>query len=198
VTGDELHTALPDDSRWRRLQDREVTCPTCGGVHRGVFDLACGKPDPFPETDAYSPNAAVLTSSRFLSEDFCVLDGEQHFVRCILQLPIVGAADERFAYGVWARLAKADFVRYTESFDQGQQGGLGPWPGWLSNRLVGYLDSLGLTCRVQPRNGRQRPTVALQPGDHPLVAEQRDGITFDRLLEIYAVNGHDLRRALTD
>jgi len=198
VTAADPHSALADDSRWRRLHDRQVACPTCAGVHTGVFDLACGKPDPFPEVDAYSPNAAVLTSTHFLSPDFCVLDGEHHFVRCILQLPIVGATNEPFGYGVWSKLAKADFARYTESFDRGEQGGLGPWPGWLSNRLVGYPDSLGLTCRVHPRNGRQRPIVELTPGDHPLAVEQRHGVSFDRLLEIYALNGHELGRALSD
>jgi hypothetical protein len=32
---------------------------------------------------------------------------------------------------------------------------------------------------------------------HPLAIEQRDGITFDRLLDIYAANGHDMRAALS-
>jgi hypothetical protein len=40
--------------------------------------------------------------------------------------------------------------------------------------------------------------IELEPTDHPLAVEQRDGITFDRVLEIYALHGHDLRTVLSD
>jgi hypothetical protein len=52
---------------------------------------------------------------------------------------------------------------------------------------------VNLKCHVRPRSGRQRPLIELEPTDHPLSVEQRDGISIDRLLEIYAINGHDLR-----
>ena len=72
------------------------------------------------------------------------------------------------------------------------------WFGWFSNRLNGYPDTLNLKCQVRPRDGRQRPHIELESTEHPLALEQRNGITFDRLLEIYAANGHDLRAALSD
>ena len=81
----------------------------------------------------------------------------------------------------------------TDSFDSGDQGRLGPWFGWFSNRLKGYPETLNLKCQVRPRSGRQRPLIELEPTEHPLAVEQRDGITIDRLLEIYSLNGHDLR-----
>jgi hypothetical protein len=34
--------------------------------------------------------------------------------------------------------------------------------------------------------------------EHPLAAEQRDGITLDRLLELHALHGHDIGPALTE
>jgi hypothetical protein len=49
---------------------------------------------------------------------------------------------------------------------------------------------------LHPRDGRQRPCVELEPTGHPLAIEQQRGISLDRLLEIYALNGHDLRPAL--
>jgi hypothetical protein len=75
---------------------------------------------------------------------------------------------------------------------------LGPWFGWFSNRLKGYDDTLNLKCQVHPRPGRQRPWIELEPTDHPLAVEQRRGMTLDRLLEIYALNGHDIRQTLLD
>jgi len=50
----------------------------------------------------------------------------------------------------------------------------------------------------EARDDRQRPRIELEPTDHPLAIEQRAGITFDRLLDIYALNGHDIARALVD
>ncbi len=125
-------------------------------------------------------------------------DGEHFFVRCVLLVPIVAASGDRFGFGVWSTLSKQNFTLYVDTFDGGEQGGLGPWFGWFSNRLKGYPDTLNLKCRVMPRDGRERPLVELEPTAHPLAVEQRDGITFDRLLEIYALNGHDLRGALSD
>src|SRR5262249_38464044 len=80
----------------------------------------------------------------------------------------------------------------------GTKANLGLGSGWFSNRLRGYPDTFNLKCQVHPRSGRRRPYIQLEPIDHPLVREQRNGITFDRLLEIYAIHGHDLQAALTN
>jgi hypothetical protein len=167
-----------------------------------LFDLASNRPEFWPGDEAKSPNSAVLTSARVsdnvLTEDFCILDGEHFFVRCVLQLPIVGASGDCFGFGVWSTLSKQNFELYVDTFDSGRQGGLGPRFGWFSNRLRGYPDTLNLKCHVMPRDGLARPCVELERTSHPLAIEQRDGITFDRLLEIYALNGHDMRAALSD
>jgi hypothetical protein len=189
---------LENDPRWHRLHDRPWVCPSCGATHVGTFDLAYAKPDAWPGNEEYGPNSTVSTSTHFLSEDFCVLNNEHHFVRCILELPILGADTECFAFGTWSTLSKKNFALYTKTFDSGNQGELGPWFGWFSNRLRGYPDTFNLKCQVHLRSGRVRPHIQLEPFDHPLVREQRDGITFDRLLEIYGLHGHDLKAALTN
>jgi len=183
---------LDRDPRWLRLHDRQWICPCCGSKHAGLFDLACDKPDFWQGTDERSPNSKVRTSNNVLAEDFCVLDGQHFFVRCVLQLPIVGSSDAHFGFGVWATLSRKNFDLYLDTFDLGSQGHLGPWFGRLSNRLEGYPDTLNLKCQVRPQDGRQRPYVELEPTDHPLAMEQRSGITFDRLLDIYALYDHDL------
>lgn len=189
---------LDQDPRWLRLHDHQWTCPCCGLKHGGLFDLECLKPEPWQGSEERRPNSQVLTSANILTEDFCILDGEHFFIRCVLQLPIVGRPDTFFGYGAWATLSSTNFDLYLETFDSGEQGALGPWFGWFSNRLKGYPDTLNLRCHVQPRSGRQRPFIELEPAQHPLAIEQQNGITFDRLLEIYALNGHDLRTALSD
>jgi hypothetical protein len=51
---------------------------------------------------------------------------------------------------------------------------------------------LALKSQVRPSDGRQRPFVELEPTDHPLAIEHADAISFDRLMQIYALNGHDI------
>jgi hypothetical protein len=187
----------PDaDPRWLQILERPWTCSTCGERHEGLFDLACSKPEQWPETEQKKPNSEAHHSQHFLSEDFCILEGEHFFVRCVLDVPLIGSGGRSFGYGVWSTLSRKNFLLYRETFDSGEQGDLGPWFGWFSNRLKGYPDTLNLKCQVHPRAGRQRPWVELEATDHPLALEQRNGISFDRFVEILALHGHGWDRAL--
>jgi hypothetical protein len=120
---------IEDDVRWRRLTRTGIVCRGCGERHKGLFDLACDGPEHWPgdrQSDR-EPNSAVRARTDVLTEDFCVIEGRDHFVRCVLQLPIIGATDQVFGYGVWSTLSPANFNRYLETFDSGAQGDLGPW-----------------------------------------------------------------------
>ena len=189
---------LANDPRWRRLWDKPWFCSVCGETHQGLIDLACGNPAQWPGIEDKAPNSALDLDGNFLSEDFCVLEGQYFFVRAVLELPIRGSGGQLFGLGAWATLWREDFVRYVAAFDSGEQDELGPWFGRFSNRLEGYPDTLNLKCKVHPVSGRQRPRISLEPTPHTLAVDQQSGITFDRLLEIYAINGHDIRAALTD
>lgn len=188
--------SLENDPRWRRLNDATWICPCCGISHGGLIDLACSKPEPWTGSEDKVPNSEVASSRHFLSEDFCILDGEHYFVRCTLEIPLIGSGGRHFAYGVWSSLSAKNFRAYVDTFDSGAQRDLGPWFGWFSNRLKGYSETLSLKCQVHPRPGRTRPWIELEPTEHPLAVEQRRGITLDRVLQIYALNGHDLTAAL--
>jgi hypothetical protein len=201
ISRDDTHSTdheLARDPRWRRIHDRQWTCPCCGGAFHGIPDLACDAPDQWRGPVDYAPNSALDMSGDFLSADFCVLDGEHYIVRCVLELPIIGSGGEVFGYGVWSSLSEKNFQLYLEHFDNGEPDESQSWFGWFCNNLKGYPDTFLLKCQVHPRTGRQRPLIALEPSDHPLAVEQRQGITFDRLLEIHAANGHDLGAALSD
>jgi hypothetical protein len=55
---------------------------------------------------------------------------------------------------------------------------------YLSNRQSQYPDTLALKLVVQTGTKGARPSVRLEPTDHPLTIDQRDGIALETLLEI--------------
>lgn len=59
-----------------------------------------------------------------------------------------------------------------------------PFFGWLSTALPLYPETLHLKTHVHTRLVGQRPFIELEPTDHPLAVEQRDGITMERVREI--------------
>jgi len=187
-----------NDPRWKRLHDRNWTCPCCGRAHNGLFDLSVDAPIYWKGPHEPLPNSELRSSATILTQDFCVTEGEHFFIRCVLELPIIGVPETRFGFGVWSSLSKKNFDLYVDSFDSGVQAHLGPWFSWFSNRLRDYPDTLNLKCQVHPRDDRMRPLIELEQTEHPLALEQQHGITFDRVLELYAISGHDLRKALTD
>jgi hypothetical protein len=182
----------PLDPRWQLLRNRSWTCASCKQEHQGLFDLGCRKPDYWTDDGDAQPNSAVVGSTHCLTEDFCIVNGESYFVRGLLRLPLVGDPDRYFAFGVWSSLAQPNFERYVETFDDATQNEIGPWFGWFSNSLKAYPDTRGLKCRVRPQPHGQRPWIELHDADHPLVKDSREGITYERLLAIYAANGHPM------
>ena len=184
---------LEDDIRWRRLTRTGLRCGSCDELHKGLFDLAADAPAQWSGTEDPEPNSALGDRTTALTHDFCVIEGQGQFVRCVLRLPIMGGKDEFFGYGVWSSLSAKNFEIYRDTFDSREQGELGPWFGWFCSNLKGYPETVGMKCKVHPQSEGKRPLIELEPTDHPLSVEQRDGVTLDRLLEIFALNGHDLR-----
>lgn len=192
-----MNGASDNDPRWRALIEGEFTCRDCGGTHQGMFDLAMPCPDIWQGDRTQRPNSDVAASpDHVLTEDFCILGGGHFYIRAVLPLPLIGMPGETFSYGVWSSLSPANFDLYRDGFDEDEPADPGPWFGWFSNRLKGYPDTLNLKCQVHPRAGGQRPWLELEPTDHPLAIEQREGITIARLMEIYALHGHDMRPGL--
>lgn len=154
-------------------------CPTCDKWHEELPDVGYDRP-------AYAngvPESEQQTRL-FLTSDLCVIDDKDYFVRCVLPLPIRGT-DEQFMWGVWSSLSKQNFLRYQASYDDNMSD-WEPMFGYLSNRLPGYPDTLSLKLSIQPQEQGARPIASLDPTDHPLAIEQRDGIALEKVLEIVA------------
>jgi hypothetical protein len=164
------------------------TCSRCGRVHEGLpHDWGFDAPVYWY---ALSPDERSTRGK--LSEDLCVIrdeEGEHFFIRGILPIP-VRTSDEEFRYGVWASLSEKSFRRVVELWNDPKRTEEPPYFGWLSNSIAGYPETLSLKTNVHTRDLNLRPTIELQPTDHPLAVEQREGITPERLQELVELQLH--------
>ena len=152
-------------------------CSKCDRWHVGFPDI--GYDSPFyvggiPESER--------ADRLFLTSDLCVIDNENFFIRCLLVLPVKGL-EERFGWGVWSSLSETNFMRYQEHYST-DKSLWEPMFGYLSNQLPDYPDTLNLKLSVQPGGARMRPLLTLEPTDHPLSVQQRDGFSIDEVLRI--------------
>ncbi len=163
----------------------EFTCSSCGEVHRGM-----------PAFDAEAPLSyyAVPKEERevrcLLGSDDCVIDGNAFFVRGCIEIHVEGE-DEPFSWGVWVSLSEASYKQWVESFHLEKRSHLGPFFGWLNSWLKPYPETMNLKTRVHLRDGGVRPYIELEPTEHPLAVEQRNGISVQRVAEIYEQMVHD-------
>jgi hypothetical protein len=125
-----------------------------------------------------------------LGPENCVIAGEQFFIRGRLVIPVIdggsveGASPE-FDWGVWVSLSERNYERTTELWTTPGRESEPPYFGWLCTELPLYEPStLGLKTHVHTQPVGERPTIELEPSDHPLAVEQRTGITAARVQEI--------------
>lgn len=186
-----LGLGKPAPTAFQLLNDNAWFCKTCNKPHDGMFDLGCRAPDTWPFPRDFEPNEALRTDNHFLSEDFCVLGGEDFFVRCIFYVPVHGM-QQNFGFGVWSSLSRSNFKLYADSFDDPDQDRIGRMFGYFSNSLFGFEETVPEHCDVVPQANGQRPILFLHNEEHELSLAQRDGITPERVMEIYAAYGHEV------
>jgi hypothetical protein len=128
-----------------------------------------------------------------LTSDLCSWTDDRgdpnFFIRGVLKVPVLGTGDV-LGYGVWSSLSESSFNRAVELWDDPDRIDEPPYFGWLSNSLPGYPETLNLKVDVITRHLDFRPDIELHDVDHPLIREQREGITVERVREIAELNMH--------
>jgi hypothetical protein len=162
-------SSFPDSLRYK--------CTSCDELHQGLPHLS------YPAPEYWSDSLASETS--FLTDDLCSIANEDFFIHCLLEIPIQDTP-EVLTWGVWSSLARDNFKLYADGASAGLQTSMF---GWFSNSLPSYPETLNLKCAVRPREAGLRPLIELEPTDHPLSLDQRQGITVERALEFLEATG---------
>jgi hypothetical protein len=158
-------------------------CSVCGEFHaERLLDIRAGLPDAiFALSDDERAERAAI------GEDFAVLDDERWFVRGLLEIPIP-ELDRYFGYGVWTEVAEDDYRELQSTWDDADPSP--PVDAVLANELAPYVATTGLAARLEPVSAERLPAVELGDSEHPLVADQRRGITVTRSDELAAAVLH--------
>jgi hypothetical protein len=86
---------------------------------------------------------------------------------------------------VWASLSETSFDRVCELWEDRRRTEEPPYFGWLSNDLPTYEPTtLALPADVVTDDLGLRPLILLHDGDHPLITDQRVGISYERAVEL--------------
>ncbi len=153
-------------------------CGTCG-QHHDELPMHYGVKAPlrfFLLDDA----ARDLT---LINADQCVLEKKDFYLYGNLQIAVEGV-EERFSWDVWVQVSRQDFARACEVWETPGRESEPPFPGTLATAIPCYPDTLGLPVLLRTRAVGLRPLVELADGTHPLIAEQRGGITPARVQQI--------------
>lgn len=133
----------------------------------------------------------------FLTEDLCVIADKWFFVRGCLEIPVIGH-DEPFIWGVWVSLSEENFFKFQDLLGEEKRSHHGPYFGWLSAAIKMYPDTENLKTMVHIRDNGTRPYIEVEKNGHPLANEQQNGITLERVAEIYACMLHKKRSEVAD
>lgn len=157
------------------------TCRCCGKQFNTLpLDFASTAPDHWFEIPERERDDRTK-----LDSDLCMIDRRDFFVRGCLEIPIVGH-DDHFTWGVWVSVSKESFRRVVDLWDAPVIENEPPRFGWLCNEISIYPTTLSLKTNLHLRVGGRRPSIELEPTDHPLAVEQRQGISIKRVEEIAA------------
>jgi hypothetical protein len=167
------------------MTDFQFKCSTCNELHLGIPTFGADYPMTVLQIPEEEREARVE-----LGSDDCVIDEKDFYVRGCIEIPVEGY-DEPFTWGTWVSLSEASYRTYVQYFDEAKRSDVEPFFGWHCCDFIAYDETcLNLKTRVHMRDDGIRPFIELEPTEHPLAIEQREGITKERLKEIYELVMH--------
>lgn len=105
------------------------------------------------------------------------------YLRAVMPIAVRGDAIP-CRWGIWVRVSQQDFERTMDLWTDPQQAAEPPMKAALANDIIEYRPCLGLPGSMRLTGPTTRPAFYLDPAfEHKLVAEQRDGVYPERVIE---------------
>ena len=164
-----------------------MSCECCGREHPlEELELTFHRPD-----EIFALPAEVRARDVRESDDVCRTRDGRYFVRGVLPLPVTGR-DIPYNIGLWVEVDAAAYAIVDQRWDDPDQANEPPLPACIANDVPTVPPTLGLEAALRLTGPRSRPNVWIADPEHPLYAEQNDGITAHRAFEYTAlVRGGD-------
>ena len=160
-------------------------CSTCGETHPDLpMCFGPSAPDLW-----WSIPEAEREARGELSSDQCVVDGQHFFVLGRIELPVLDGPGP-FVWLAWVSLSEKSFARTHELWDVEGREAEPAYFGWLSSSLPYAANTLSLKTQVQTMPLGERPSILLEPTEHPLALEQHQGITMARVQQLVEAAMH--------
>ncbi len=159
---------------WKKKTPQpQFKCSQCGEVHNTWPSLAYGAPCFYSQLNEQEKNDIAT-----LDSDFCQIKWSEQtdrFIRTTLVIP-VNNFELDLEYGLWVSLSEESFNNYSDNYNRtDHETG---YFGWISNKLLGYDDTLSVPTDVNTQLGTIRPLLNLhRDHEHPLVTDFINGIT---------------------
>ena len=154
-------------------------CGRCRKWHDGFPNWHFDAPDPVLALD---PDVRATRAMR--EEDVYVLD-KWFFGLALLELSVQDTPDS-FAWGVWVHVFPDDVERYVALCNDPTRAGGETFDGKLANSIPGHPPTISMPVRLHIRPWPSRPRVELSDVDHPLVRQQREGLSRAEMESIFA------------
>lgn len=153
-------------------------CSQCGEWHEELLsDMGFQLPDVVWELEYLEK----YKRSSF-NKDFCTLDGERYFIRCVMCVPF-NYKEGYFGWGLWVEVSKENHDRCLETYYEGSDA-VPPFVGEIANNIKIFPDLIGQQVRVKLYDDHRPFIELLEASTHPLAAEQRSHISLERHHEI--------------
>jgi hypothetical protein len=157
-------------------------CAHCDELHEGSPSFGFNAPDHYANLSDEQKNQLG-----WLSDDLCTITHGEHtdfFIRTVLNVPIHGVS-EPFCWGIWVSVSPQSYDRYVATYDAPVEGD--GFFGWVCNAIPGYPNDTHLAANVLVQLHGLSPKLHLQTGegrDHPLIADQHNGISVQKAQEL--------------
>lgn len=160
------------------ITDFEFKCHTCARMHKGIPTFGWDYPITVLDVPPEERSERVD-----LGTDYCVIDDKWFFIRGCIEILVLGLG-EPFIWGTWISISEKSYERFVQLYETEGRENEPPFFGWLNHTPPGYPFQELYKTMMHLRPLPIRPLIELEPTEHPLAVEQRDGITIERLKEI--------------